>query len=118
MLEYLRKRECERVRRLEHTTSFSLDHKSYVKGLNTFTLTMVLCCHQVNQVVVLQRAWRAHKARQDLHSITHQENPPMPVIRKFIHLLDVSPGDLDEEFRLQVLYYSSSSVGMTAKDIQ
>ncbi|KAG0713538.1 Ras GTPase-activating-like protein IQGAP1 [Chionoecetes opilio] len=55
----------------------------------------------VNQVVVIQRAWRAHKARQHLHSITHQENPPMPVIRKFIHLLDVSPGDLDEEFRLQ-----------------
>ncbi|KAK8406021.1 hypothetical protein O3P69_007029 [Scylla paramamosain] len=58
-------------------------------------------CNHVNQVIIIQRAWRAHKARLDLRSITHQENPPMPVIRKFIHLLDVSPGDLDEEFRLQ-----------------
>ncbi|KAK3863384.1 hypothetical protein Pcinc_030834 [Petrolisthes cinctipes] len=57
----------------------------------------------VKQVVVIQRAWRAHKARQDLHSLTHQVNPPLPVIRKFIHLLDVSPADLDEEFRLQRL---------------
>ncbi|MPC93348.1 Ras GTPase-activating-like protein IQGAP2 [Portunus trituberculatus] len=62
---------------------------------------MFLWCHQVNQVIIIQRAWRAHKARLDLRSITHQENPPMPVIRKFIHLLDVSAGDLDEEFRLQ-----------------
>lgn len=62
---------------------------------------------KVNQVVAVQRAWRAHKARQVLHSITHQENPPMPVIRKFIHLLDVSGSDLDEEFRLQVLILGS-----------
>ncbi|XP_071537174.1 ras GTPase-activating-like protein IQGAP1 isoform X2 [Panulirus ornatus] len=54
-----------------------------------------------NQVVMIQRVWRAYKARQDLHSLTHQDNPPLSVIRKFIHLLDVSAGDLDEEFRLQ-----------------
>ncbi|XP_042230712.1 ras GTPase-activating-like protein IQGAP3 [Homarus americanus] len=53
------------------------------------------------QVVIIQRAWRAHKARQDLHSLTHQDNPPLSVIRKFIHLLDVSSSDLDEEFFLQ-----------------
>ncbi|XP_045597721.1 ras GTPase-activating-like protein IQGAP1 [Procambarus clarkii] len=54
-----------------------------------------------NQVVKIQRLWRAYKARQDLHSLTHQDDPPLPVIRKFINLLDVSSSDLDEEFRLQ-----------------
>nr|XP_053647814.1 ras GTPase-activating-like protein IQGAP1 [Cherax quadricarinatus] len=54
-----------------------------------------------NQVIKIQRAWRAYKARLDLHSLTHQDNPPLSVIRKFINLLDVSPSDLDEEFRLQ-----------------
>lgn len=53
------------------------------------------------QVVVIQRAWRAHKARVDLRSLTHQANPPLSVICKFIHLLDVSEKDLDEEFKLQ-----------------
>lgn len=52
---------------------------------------------------MIQRAWRAYKARQDLHSLTHQDNPPLSVIRKFIHLLDVSASDLEEEFRLQVM---------------
>ena len=83
------------------------------KDLHTITHAMFLWCHQVNQVVIIQRAWRAHKARLDLRSITHQENPPMPVIRKFIHLLDVSPGDLDEEFRLQVFGLIMNSLCMT-----
>ncbi|ROT61787.1 Ras GTPase-activating-like protein IQGAP2 [Penaeus vannamei] len=56
---------------------------------------------QERQVVVIQRAWRAHKARVDLRSLTHQANPPLSVICKFIHLLDVSEKDLDEEFKLQ-----------------
>ncbi|XP_050690760.1 ras GTPase-activating-like protein IQGAP1 isoform X2 [Eriocheir sinensis] len=70
-------------------------HRRRLRRLQTYFT------QHVNQVVAIQRAWRAHKARQVLHSITHQENPPMPVIRKFIHLLDVSESDLDEEFRLQ-----------------
>ncbi|KAK7073799.1 IQ motif-containing GTPase-activating protein 3, partial [Halocaridina rubra] len=64
----------------------------------------MLCSHfnkHDTQVRVIQRAWRAYKARQELFSLTHQKNPPLSVIRKFIHLLDVSPGDLDEEFKLQ-----------------
>ena len=53
-------------------------------------------------MIVIQRAWRAHKARQELLSLTHRKNPPLSVVRKFIHLLDVSASDLDEELRLQV----------------
>ncbi|XP_066938179.1 ras GTPase-activating-like protein IQGAP1 isoform X2 [Macrobrachium rosenbergii] len=57
----------------------------------------------VNKVIMIQRAWRAHKARQELFSLTHQKNPPLSVLRKFIYLLDVSASDLDEELRLQHL---------------
>lgn len=63
---------------------------------------------------MIQRAWRAHKARVDLRSLTHQANPPLSVICKFIHLLDVSEKDLDEEFKLQV---TERSIETTGKDL-
>ena len=50
---------------------------------------------------MIQRAWRKHKARLDLRALTHCQNPPLSVIRKFVHLLEVSSLDFDEEIRLQ-----------------
>lgn len=65
-------------------------------------LTKYFAKHE-KYVIVLQRAWRAHKARQDLQSLTQCKNPPLSVIKKFIHLLDVSDTDFEEVNRLQHL---------------
>ncbi|CAL4074100.1 unnamed protein product [Meganyctiphanes norvegica] len=65
-------------------------------------LTKYFAKHE-NYVIVLQRAWRVHRARQDLQALTQCQNPPLSIIRKFLHLLDVSDIDFEEVNRLQRL---------------
>uniref|UniRef100_A0A3Q2YRT8 IQ motif containing GTPase activating protein 1 n=1 Tax=Hippocampus comes TaxID=109280 RepID=A0A3Q2YRT8_HIPCM len=54
-------------------------------------------------VVKIQAFIRANKARDDYKTLTSAENPPMAVVRKFVHLLDHSDQDFQEELELMRL---------------
>ncbi|XP_059999130.1 ras GTPase-activating-like protein IQGAP2 [Lagenorhynchus albirostris] len=53
-----------------------------------------------NEIVKIQSLLRANKARDDYKTLVGSENPPLTVIRKFVHLLDQS--DLDFQEALEV----------------
>uniref|UniRef100_A0A8C2Z9B1 IQ motif containing GTPase activating protein 1 n=1 Tax=Cyclopterus lumpus TaxID=8103 RepID=A0A8C2Z9B1_CYCLU len=57
----------------------------------------------INQVVKIQAFIRANKARDDYKTLISAEDPPMAVVRKFVHLLDHSDQDFQEELELMRL---------------
>uniref|UniRef100_A0A4W3I1I8 IQ motif containing GTPase activating protein 1 n=1 Tax=Callorhinchus milii TaxID=7868 RepID=A0A4W3I1I8_CALMI len=54
----------------------------------------------VNDIVKIQAFIRANKARDDYKTLISAEQPPMAVVRKFVHLLDQSDQDFQEEMEL------------------
>ncbi|XP_077989473.1 ras GTPase-activating-like protein IQGAP1 isoform X2 [Glandiceps talaboti] len=54
-------------------------------------------------IVKIQAFVRSNMARQDYFALMHSENPPLSVVRKFIHLLDSNDADMQEELDLQKL---------------
>uniref|UniRef100_A0A8U7P917 IQ motif containing GTPase activating protein 1 n=1 Tax=Corvus moneduloides TaxID=1196302 RepID=A0A8U7P917_CORMO len=59
--------------------------------------------HVRDDVVKIQAFIRANKAREDYKTLINAENPPMAVVRKFVHLLDQSDQDFQEELELMKL---------------
>uniref|UniRef100_A0A674P519 IQ motif containing GTPase activating protein 1 n=1 Tax=Takifugu rubripes TaxID=31033 RepID=A0A674P519_TAKRU len=57
----------------------------------------------INDVIKIQAFIRANKARDDYKTLTSAEDPPMGVVRKFVHLLDHSDQDFQEELELMQL---------------
>ncbi|XP_032416791.1 ras GTPase-activating-like protein IQGAP1 [Xiphophorus hellerii] len=57
----------------------------------------------IDDVVKIQAFIRANKARDDYKTLINAENPPMAVVRKFVHLLDHSDQDFQEELELMRL---------------
>ncbi|XP_046897505.1 ras GTPase-activating-like protein IQGAP1 [Hypomesus transpacificus] len=57
----------------------------------------------INEVVKIQAFIRANKARDDYKTLINADNPPMAVVRKFVHLLDQSDQDFQEELDLMRL---------------
>ncbi|XP_070090759.1 ras GTPase-activating-like protein IQGAP2 isoform X2 [Equus caballus] len=53
-----------------------------------------------NEIVKIQSLLRANKARDDYKTLVGSENPPLTVIRKFVHLLDQSDLDFQEELEV------------------
>ncbi|KAG8524646.1 Ras GTPase-activating-like protein IQGAP2 [Galemys pyrenaicus] len=53
-----------------------------------------------NEIIKIQSLYRAHKARDDYRTLVGSENPPLSVIRKFVHLLDQSDLDFQEELEV------------------
>lgn len=54
----------------------------------------------VNAVVKIQAFFRANKAREDYRLLVHSATPPLQVIRKFAHLLELSITDITGEAEL------------------
>ncbi|KAK1176523.1 ras GTPase-activating-like protein IQGAP1 [Acipenser oxyrinchus oxyrinchus] len=54
----------------------------------------------VNEIVKIQSFLRANKARDDYRTLTGAESPPLNVVRKFVHLLDQSNLDFQEELEV------------------
>uniref|UniRef100_A0A3Q3GBG4 IQ motif containing GTPase activating protein 2 n=1 Tax=Labrus bergylta TaxID=56723 RepID=A0A3Q3GBG4_9LABR len=48
-------------------------------------------------IVKIQAFLKANKARDDYRTLTGANDPPLSVVRKFVHLLEQSPLDLQEE---------------------
>uniref|UniRef100_A0A1A8GRW6 IQ motif containing GTPase activating protein 1 n=1 Tax=Nothobranchius korthausae TaxID=1143690 RepID=A0A1A8GRW6_9TELE len=57
----------------------------------------------IGDVVKIQAFIRANKARDDYKTLISAEDPPMAVVRKFVHLLDHSDQDFQEELELMRL---------------
>ncbi|XP_006628835.1 ras GTPase-activating-like protein IQGAP1 [Lepisosteus oculatus] len=55
------------------------------------------------EIVKIQAFIRANKARDDYKTLISAEDPPMAVVRKFVHLLDHSDQDFQEELELMRL---------------
>uniref|UniRef100_A0A3P9KLG8 IQ motif containing GTPase activating protein 2 n=1 Tax=Oryzias latipes TaxID=8090 RepID=A0A3P9KLG8_ORYLA len=49
------------------------------------------------EIVKIQAFLKANKARDDYKTLTGAKDPPLSVVRKFVHLLEQSPRDLQEE---------------------
>ncbi|KAG7468156.1 hypothetical protein MATL_G00139690 [Megalops atlanticus] len=57
----------------------------------------------MDDIVKIQAFIRANKARDDYKTLINADNPPMAVVRKFVHLLDHSDQDFQEELELMRL---------------
>uniref|UniRef100_A0A673CS83 IQ motif containing GTPase activating protein 3 n=1 Tax=Sphaeramia orbicularis TaxID=375764 RepID=A0A673CS83_9TELE len=49
---------------------------------------------------VIQAFFRANRAREQYRMLVHSATPPLSVVRKFVHLLDLGDGDIREEAEL------------------
>ncbi|XP_078056088.1 LOW QUALITY PROTEIN: ras GTPase-activating-like protein IQGAP1 [Mustelus asterias] len=56
-----------------------------------------------SDIVKIQAFIRANKARDDYKTLINAEQPPMAVVRKFVHLLDQSDQDFQEELEMMRL---------------
>lgn len=56
-----------------------------------------------DSVVKIQAFVRSNKAKHDYRALMHEENPPLNVVQRFVHLLDASDVDYSEEIELQKL---------------
>ncbi|KAJ8247480.1 hypothetical protein GJAV_G00246910 [Gymnothorax javanicus] len=57
----------------------------------------------INDIIKIQAFIRANKARDDYKTLINADEPPMAVVRKFVHLLDHSDQDFQEELDLMKL---------------
>uniref|UniRef100_A0A3B4UMR6 IQ motif containing GTPase activating protein 3 n=1 Tax=Seriola dumerili TaxID=41447 RepID=A0A3B4UMR6_SERDU len=54
---------------------------------------------KVGAIIKIQAFFRASRAR-DQYRMLHSDTPPLSVVRKFVHLLDLGDGDIREEAEL------------------
>uniref|UniRef100_A0A4W6DI86 IQ motif containing GTPase activating protein 3 n=1 Tax=Lates calcarifer TaxID=8187 RepID=A0A4W6DI86_LATCA len=57
-------------------------------------------CPQVGAIIKIQAFFRANRARDQYRMLVHSDTPPLSVVRKFVHLLDLGDGDIREEAEL------------------
>ncbi|XP_072038418.1 ras GTPase-activating-like protein IQGAP1 isoform X2 [Amphiura filiformis] len=94
-VNYMKEHEEQAVK-IQSYGKMHLARKAYKERLQYFR-------DNASAVVKLQSFWRSNKARHDYHILTHEENPPVVVVSKFVHLLEQGEQDLKEELELQGL---------------
>ncbi|NXH31066.1 IQGA1 protein, partial [Myiagra hebetior] len=94
-LDYLRAQK-DQVVKIQSLTRMYQARRRYRDRLQYFR-------NHINDVVKIQAFIRANKAREDYKTLINAENPPMAVVRKFVHLLDQSDQDFQEEMELMKL---------------
>ncbi|NXD90791.1 IQGA1 protein, partial [Chaetorhynchus papuensis] len=94
-LDYLRAQK-DQVIKIQSMTRMYQARKRYRDRLQYFR-------NHINDVVKIQAFIRANKAREDYKTLINAENPPMAVVRKFVHLLDQSDQDFQEELEVMKL---------------
>ncbi|XP_030647761.1 ras GTPase-activating-like protein IQGAP2 isoform X2 [Chanos chanos] len=67
--------------------------QKYIKRLQYFK-------DHEKEIVKIQAFLKANKAREDYRTLTGAKNPPLSVVRKFVHLLEQSNLDLQEELEV------------------
>ncbi|NXC29404.1 IQGA1 protein, partial [Campylorhamphus procurvoides] len=94
-LDYLRAQK-DQVVKIQSMTRMYQARRRYRDRLQYFR-------DHISDVVKIQAFIRANKAREDYKTLINAENPPMAVVRKFVHLLDQSDQDFQEELELMKL---------------
>ncbi|XP_075569715.1 ras GTPase-activating-like protein IQGAP1 [Pelecanus crispus] len=94
-LDYLRAQK-DQVVKIQSMTRMYQARRRYRDRLQYFR-------DHINDVIKIQAFIRANKAREDYKTLINAENPPMAVVRKFVHLLDQSDQDFQEELELMKL---------------
>ncbi|XP_043932308.1 ras GTPase-activating-like protein IQGAP1 [Protopterus annectens] len=94
-LQYLRHHETEAVK-IQSLARMHRAKKQYKGRLQYFK-------DHIDEIVKIQAFIRANKARDDYKTLINADNPPMVVVRKFVHLLDQSDQDFQEELDLMNL---------------
>ncbi|NXM71364.1 IQGA1 protein, partial [Serilophus lunatus] len=94
-MDYLRAQK-DQVVKIQSMTRMYQARRRYRDRLQYFR-------NHINDVVKIQAFIRANKAREDYKTLINAENPPMAVVRKFVHLLDQSDQDFQEELELMKL---------------
>uniref|UniRef100_A0A670ZDJ6 IQ motif containing GTPase activating protein 1 n=1 Tax=Pseudonaja textilis TaxID=8673 RepID=A0A670ZDJ6_PSETE len=94
-LKYLQTHTGEAVK-IQAVTRMYQARKRYRDRLQFFR-------DHINDIVKIQAFIRANKARDDYKTLISAEEPPMAVVRKFVHLLDQSDQDFQEELDLMKL---------------
>ncbi|NXA91181.1 IQGA1 protein, partial [Melanocharis versteri] len=94
-LDYLRAQK-DQVVKIQSMTRMYQARRRYRDRLQYFR-------NHIKDVVKIQAFIRANKAREDYKTLINAENPPMAVVRKFVHLLDQSDQDFQEELELMKL---------------
>uniref|UniRef100_A0A8C1GBZ4 IQ motif containing GTPase activating protein 1 n=1 Tax=Cyprinus carpio TaxID=7962 RepID=A0A8C1GBZ4_CYPCA len=79
------------------------DHTDDAVKWSVFNVLHSIFSSQINDVVKIQAFIRANKARDDYKTLINADDPPMAVVRKFVHLLDHSDQDFQEELELMRL---------------
>ncbi|XP_065813652.1 ras GTPase-activating-like protein IQGAP3 [Labrus bergylta] len=54
----------------------------------------------VGAIIKIQAFFRANRARDQYRMLVHSDTPPLSVVRKFVHLLDLGDSDIREEAEL------------------
>uniref|UniRef100_UPI003AB01964 ras GTPase-activating-like protein IQGAP3 n=1 Tax=Centroberyx gerrardi TaxID=166262 RepID=UPI003AB01964 len=54
----------------------------------------------VGAVIRIQAFFRANRAREEYRMLVHSATPPLSVVRKFVHLLDLGDADIRQEAEL------------------
>ncbi|XP_058131068.1 ras GTPase-activating-like protein IQGAP2 isoform X2 [Dasypus novemcinctus] len=70
-----------------------ITRRSYLSRLQYFR-------EHKKEIVKIQSLLRANKARDDYKTLVSSKNPPLSVIRKFVHLLEQSDLDFQEELEV------------------
>uniref|UniRef100_A0A8C6JH14 Uncharacterized protein n=1 Tax=Melopsittacus undulatus TaxID=13146 RepID=A0A8C6JH14_MELUD len=94
-LDYLQS-QTDQVVKIQSMTRMYQARRRYRDRLQYFR-------NHINDVIKIQAFIRANKAREDYKTLINAENPPMAVVRKFVHLLDQSDQDFQEELELMKL---------------
>uniref|UniRef100_A0A672GNP8 IQ motif containing GTPase activating protein 2 n=1 Tax=Salarias fasciatus TaxID=181472 RepID=A0A672GNP8_SALFA len=106
-MEYLRQQEPHVVR-LQACWKGYKQRKMYKERMDFFSAGFMpvllpaqyllpYVCVQEKEIVKIQAFLKANKARDDYRTLTGAKDPPLSVVRKFVHLLEQSPLDLQEE---------------------
>ncbi|XP_017295443.1 ras GTPase-activating-like protein IQGAP3 [Kryptolebias marmoratus] len=73
-----------------------LQRRKYLGRLNFFR-------HNVDAVIKIQAFFRANRVRHEYRMLVCSDTPPLPVLRKFLYLLELGDGDIREEAELLCL---------------
>uniref|UniRef100_A0A8C5BRH0 IQ motif containing GTPase activating protein 2 n=1 Tax=Gadus morhua TaxID=8049 RepID=A0A8C5BRH0_GADMO len=99
-MEYLRQQEPHIVRlQVHHRRVWMITLQSIVKmwkARSKYTQRLQYFREHEKEIVKIQAFLKANKAREDYRTLS-ESDPPLSVVRKFVHLMEQSSLDLQEE---------------------
>ncbi|XP_048449786.1 ras GTPase-activating-like protein IQGAP2 [Rhincodon typus] len=98
-----RKAYKDRLMVLQNNVAAVVKIQSFVKMWKTRKAYRARCQYfkdHTKEIIKIQAFLRANKAKDDYKTLISAEEPPLNVVRKFVHLLDQSALDFEEELEV------------------